>query len=1189
MAAQLFDRLRVHVSSAIDNAAEIARLVSSHGGTVVMELDGSTEYLVTNEKRIEQPQQTGLALLNNVRIVSREWVTNSVTSGELAKWSTYHLGCKPIFADVVVALSVPDYNTSVLLWGHLAAYGARCMWKADDATTHIVTTTHNMDMERVSETQLFGTGEDRLPVQADSCKINRKNAYIVTPEWVWQSVKSLRVLNEEDYNPLQVPVNLPNEELESVPLLNSDPAYREIDFEADPRNDSLVFSEDEKDESDHKEPPKDVPIPPASTAPDTYTGSFNFSANLPDIHSDVEDNISIKSSTKDGVCVHDIASSDTAQETTTGRIDSSQLSMKAAAKVISVDDDSISHVGVESSLVSTDVGADIHNRLDIHADIDVDVDVEENMKHMSINEKVSDINVATRTPDERDESIQQETMINCGGESVSYADLPVNNVSERESENADILSVHVIEASSTRHAHPVMSMGAPDSAAEVSVEEIAPLKQRSPSIQTHSQIIKHNIRVIERSECTDASQSATLISACKTPMDRSQSLLGEDVETLNTLAREIELHTPQKKDNDMSSKVNGSTGSSAGRASGRDRKLLSGWVFYCVSNPYTPDTSELIRGHGGEVACKYDAGRVDFVVVNCNEDRSYTNAKLDGVATVTTSFVDEIMMRGFVFAPYHPLHFPSPMHPIAGLKHQRITISGYTYRDRSLIKEMILRVGAHYSGVLQREITATMICKMPYGDKYDRAREWGVPIVSHEWLEEAFRTWSTPETDRFNTLVGEGYAAPHPHALVLPHSRTPNPLTATPSSGSTSVSMSTSKNTRKYEYVDKVKSYPSIPSLMKDTRECVREDVVCHTSRTQSEVDSINISESPSLRERGNESSGVRVDVNVDVGVVVVRQNDKDGQNSGLESGEGEIESESSMPNVMSVLSRKNSQTNSFGQSEMLSKRISSGGYTADVDTEMVMPFQGTYKARSGSARTTKKRERNTSSTTKLTTKRPKKNSVSPVVVLFTALAKSKLPAMEKIVRSLNGQVTNDGMECTHIVAPKVARTIKLLVGLSVCKYVVTPKWLEDSKRYGCFKDEEEYITVDIINERKYGFSLRESLARSAAQKLLIGLSVFITTHVLPEPTQLITVIKSAGGTVMTKRPTTEQLVRNSPFRDSAAVYGAQMWIVIADRKDIIEYEEWMSPDLRIAIYTSEFILSGVIRQQLDFEQNEIT
>ncbi|KNC71255.1 hypothetical protein SARC_16209, partial [Sphaeroforma arctica JP610] len=65
-----------------------------------------------------------------------------------------------------------------------------------------------------------------------------------------------------------------------------------------------------------------------------------------------------------------------------------------------------------------------------------------------------------------------------------------------------------------------------------------------------------------------------------------------------------------------------------------------------------------------------------------------------------------------------------------------------------------------------------------------------------------------------------------------------------------------------------------------------------------------------------------------------------------------------------------------------------------------------------------------------------------------------------------------------------VARTIKLLVGLSVCKHVVTPKWLEDSGNAGYFKDEAEYATQDPINERKYGFSLSASLQKASTRKV---------------------------------------------------------------------------------------------------------
>ncbi len=81
--------------------------------------------------------------------------------------------------------------------------------------------------------------------------------------------------------------------------------------------------------------------------------------------------------------------------------------------------------------------------------------------------------------------------------------------------------------------------------------------------------------------------------------------------------------------------------------------------------------------------------------------------------------------------------------------------------------------------------------------------------------------------------------------------------------------------------------------------------------------------------------------------------------------------------------------------------------------------------------------------------------------------------------------MTERGSDCTHIVLPRVTRTVKFLCGLSVCQYIVSPAWLESSASTGSFVTEEGYGLEDKDAMELFGMDVATSLARARARKLL--------------------------------------------------------------------------------------------------------
>lgn len=112
----------------------------------------------------------------------------------------------------------------------------------------------------------------------------------------------------------------------------------------------------------------------------------------------------------------------------------------------------------------------------------------------------------------------------------------------------------------------------------------------------------------------------------------------------------------------------------------------------------------------------------------------------------------------------------------------------------------------------------------------------------------------------------------------------------------------------------------------------------------------------------------------------------------------------------------------------------------------------------------------------------------------------------------LGGVFTEQGKDCSHVVTPRVARTIKFLSAISVCDCIITPKWVEESGKKGAFLPEEDFFLRDPDAEELFGMNLVTSLSLARERKLMKGLSVYPTPGVQPPPDALGEIVRCAGG-----------------------------------------------------------------------------
>ncbi|CAG5135482.1 unnamed protein product, partial [Candidula unifasciata] len=200
--------------------------------------------------------------------------------------------------------------------------------------------------------------------------------------------------------------------------------------------------------------------------------------------------------------------------------------------------------------------------------------------------------------------------------------------------------------------------------------------------------------------------------------------------------------------------------------------------------------------------------------------------------------------------------------------------------------------------------------------------------------------------------------------------------------------------------------------------------------------------------------------------------------------------------------------------------------------------------------------------------------------VMFTLYPKSLTSRLEAIVKKLGGVTVNNPCHCTHLVCPSLARTIKFFVAINCCHFILTKKWLEDSAAQDRFLEETPYALKDEKGEAALGCNIMESLRRAQIRHLFQDLVFHITPSVVPPVCEMTSIIQSAGGTVVQKRPSVKQIATSMDEKGHPKI------IVITCLNDL-----HLSQDLRnkkIPVYNAEFVLTGVMRQDIDFNMFRI-
>lgn len=199
------------------------------------------------------------------------------------------------------------------------------------------------------------------------------------------------------------------------------------------------------------------------------------------------------------------------------------------------------------------------------------------------------------------------------------------------------------------------------------------------------------------------------------------------------------------------------------------KPIFAGLRISHVIEAHMEGLEQALRLHGGTLVSERDrlgGAEVDYVVVklwvprrgrgtvlNRHRSSSVQPTMLDEgkqPTVVTECWVEGCCFESRLLSPDDQLVFrplPAPM-PIEGADKLLVHLSGFSTGQGVYLKRLLRVMGGTLSVNLNRQ-TTHLICAKAEGQKYERAHDWGLKVLKHEWLLAMGRSGRVEPTDAY--------------------------------------------------------------------------------------------------------------------------------------------------------------------------------------------------------------------------------------------------------------------------------------------------------------------------------------------------------------------------------------------------------------------------------------------------------
>lgn len=559
---------------------------------------------------------------------------------------------------------------------------------------------------------------------------------------------------------------------------------------------------------------------------------------------------------------------------------------------------------------------------------------------------------------------------------------------------------------------------------------------------------------------------------------------------------------------------------------------LLGCIFFICDYPedaedskFCNDWRKVIRQYGGEVEDAYHV-RITHLLCKNQESQISMQALREGKRLVTVYWLNDIVVKKKVLPPWKAIHFPLPANFDKPCENMILTLTGFEGRDRDWVKDMVKITGAKYTSYFTRHNHA-IVCKHCEGEKYSKAKEWKVPTVSIQWLNDVF-FGNVNAVQYMNNPKYHNFKLEDP--FKIDYSLVPNlmlawknPIRVTPET----------YHKFKANPPARIKRKAERQRLEKEEAKRMREaeglraqqgGVMMDTNATGQFNNPNNVDYSNNGGGGGGSSTGSSADPMANGEIKEVKENGE----ASSSADDGDDKMDTSLTSAEESAKENNSQQDS-------SSSMAAAAAAADGDGK----------------------------------DKPK--------ILFTGFVRSELAELAGMVKDLGGEVTSHAKIATHLVMPKMGRTISFLCAINYVKYLLNAEWVKESHKQKKFLDPGNYRLHDPEFEKTFGCNVLKTLQKLDRHKLFEGRIFYLTPSITPSWKKLKLVIEAAGGRVDNRRRRDIDQIRELNKPDADPVY-----LIISCEHDLHIVADVLKA--KIGIFNSEFVMSAVMRGKMDFD-----
>jgi hypothetical protein len=501
---------------------------------------------------------------------------------------------------------------------------------------------------------------------------------------------------------------------------------------------------------------------------------------------------------------------------------------------------------------------------------------------------------------------------------------------------------------------------------------------------------------------------------------------------------------------------------------------LTGFVFYLygfredagknfqLGDMQRKHVKDRVLNLGGAFESEYSE-KVTHVLTDSQKHPIVDRAIKEGKRVINLYWLEEVLKEEKMRPPWRAWHLPRHgIHPTPIMRTQIIATTGFTTPERQFIRELCCYIGAKYTPYMSQSNTI-LICKQVDSEKYARATEWLIPIVSGHWVVDVF----------FN--VNDALRMPFGSA----HQRHKNFDAANPFD----------------------MDFRAIRQLMSGWTKPIKVD----PDRLAKLIELKN-QQAQETASNSSQSSNTSIITTSSQTIILSSE-------APVPSGDVVPASQVTVPELPAVVDvgqenrkivngNENNNSNSMNDDDVFMK-------PAAKKPRLSVDLGNNKSPATGSIPPPPPLQ--------LAPNVPMPESA--VRVIFTGF-KSNCDELVDIVRKLGGKVTTNPRECTHIVVESTPiRTVKYLSALNFAQHVVHKKWLLESQKM------KRFISAPEFGFKSAKESIKRRDDRGPENKLFKNVVFHITPGCVPSPSILQSLIDFAGGVgVVSMGPTRKQL-----------------------------------------------------------------